>query len=88
MNCSRGPNGSESSSKSSLVIPPMSKRIETEAGLVSAAPTHSSGNFEIEKGWQKNAMRQIHRFSKVITASTAILNSLCLILLGPNAALA
>jgi len=54
MNSSRGPNGSKSSSKSSLVIPPMSKRIETKAGLVSAAPTHSVGNFEIEKGWQKD----------------------------------
>jgi hypothetical protein len=32
----------------------MSKRIETKAGLVSAAPTHSVGNFEIEKGWQKD----------------------------------
>ena len=33
-------------------------------------------------------MRKIHRLSKVITASTAILNSLCLMLLGPNTALA
>src|SRR6266849_338191 len=33
-------------------------------------------------------MRRINRLSKVITASTAILNSLCLILLGPSSALA
>src|SRR5258708_19516872 len=33
-------------------------------------------------------MRRIHRLSKVITASTAILNSLCLILIGPSSALA
>ena len=31
-------------------------------------------------------MRKIHRLSKVITASTAILNTLCLVLLGPNTA--
>src|SRR5712692_4041247 len=33
-------------------------------------------------------MRRIHRLPKVITASTAILNTLCLILLGPSSALA
>jgi len=33
-------------------------------------------------------MRRFHRLSKVITASAAILNSLCLILLGPSSTLA
>ena len=30
-------------------------------------------------------MKSVHRLAKLITASTAILNSLCLILLGPSA---